>query len=86
MPKTAMIRARTEPGLKEDVELILDKLGLTTSEAINIFFNQIKLKKGIPFKVNLPNKTTLKTFNKTNLGKELNSYKNLDEFFKKIEK
>ena len=57
MAKTETIRARTEKALKHDVEKILHALGLSVSEAVNIFFRQVKLQKGIPFDVKMPNKT-----------------------------
>jgi hypothetical protein len=38
MSKTATIRARIEPNLKEDVEKLFKKMGLTTTEAINLFY------------------------------------------------
>jgi DNA-damage-inducible protein J len=84
MAKTAMIRARTSPDLKSEVEGILKKLGLTTTEAINLFFSQVKLRKGIPFEVRIPNKTTLKTFKKTDEGRELVKCKDADDMFKKL--
>lgn len=84
MAKTAMIRARTEPDLKEEVERILNKLGMTSTEAINLFYKQVKLRKGLPFDVKIPNKTTLETFKKTDAGQELNTYEDIDEFLKKM--
>lgn len=84
MAKTAMINARITPELKAKGERILKRLGLSTTEAITIFFTQIKEYKGLPFEVKIPNKTTLKTFKKTDEGKELNEYKSPDEFFKKM--
>ncbi len=84
MAKTAMIRARTSPDLKSEVEGILKKLGLTTTEAINLFFSQVKLHKGIPFEIRIPNKTTLKTFKKTDEGKEIVKCKDADDMFKKL--
>lgn len=54
MPKTQMIRARIEPDLKQDVESIFKELGLTTTEAISLFYHQVKLWKGLPFEVRLP--------------------------------
>lgn len=83
MAKTAMIVARTEPSLKADAEKILKKLGLSTTEAINLFFAQIRLRKGLPFDVKIPNKTTLETFKKTDAGKELHDYKDFAEFKKR---
>jgi DNA-damage-inducible protein J len=85
MAKTAMIRARTNPTLKIDVEVIFKKLGLSTTEAINLFYHQVKLHQGLPFAVKLPNKTTLETFKNTDAGKELNAYESIDVFFDKIE-
>ena len=84
MAKTAMIMARTEPDLKTDAEKILKKLGLSTTEAINLFLSQIRLHKGLPFEVKIPNKTTLETFKKTDAGKELYEYKSMDDFLKKM--
>lgn len=84
MAKTAMIRARTSPDLKSEVEGILNKLGLTTTEAVNLFFSQVKLHKGIPFEIRIPNKTTLKTLKKTDEGKELVKCKDADDMFKKL--
>ena len=51
--RSAMIRARTQPNLKKKAENILRMLGISPSDAINIFYNQIVLHKGIPFDVTL---------------------------------
>lgn len=81
MAKTAMIRARIEDNLKKDVENILDHLGLSASEAINIFYHQIKLSKGLPFPVRMPNKVTQKTFAGTDKKKGLKSFKSKEDLF-----
>jgi len=86
MARTAMIRARTEPALKSEVERILEELGMTSTEAVNLFYRQIKLQKGLPFDVKIPNKTTLETFRKTDEGKEINEYKDMKAFLKKMKK
>ncbi|MBU0668382.1 type II toxin-antitoxin system RelB/DinJ family antitoxin [Patescibacteria group bacterium] len=51
--KTAMIRARTTPKLKKEAEEILGKLGIKPTDAINIFYTQIVINKGIPFNIRL---------------------------------
>lgn len=84
MARTAMIRARTDEDLKADAEVILKRLGLNISEAINIFLNQVILYKGLPFEVRIPNKTTLKTLKKTDEGKELIACKDADDMFRKL--
>ena len=58
--KTEKINARIEPDLKIEVEEILKSLGMTTTEAITVFFKQILMNKGIPFGVKIPNHATRK--------------------------
>ncbi len=84
MSKTSTIRARIEPGLKGNVEHIFQQLGLTTTQAITLFYKQVELKKGLPFDVVIPNKTTLKTFSDTDAGRDLVICKDTDDMFKKL--
>lgn len=49
MPETAILRTRMDPRRKARVEKILGQLGLTPSQAINLLFAQIELRKAIPF-------------------------------------
>ena len=58
MSKTAMIRARTEPELKEQAEDIFHELGLSQTDAINLFYRQVVLQHGLPFRVVIPNTET----------------------------
>ncbi len=76
-----MIRARVEDQLKREVEDILSTLGLSPSEAINIFYKQIRLNKGIPFPIQIPNQVTEKTFQKTDQGKGIKKFKSKKELF-----
>ncbi len=84
MAKSAMIRARIEPELKGSVENILRELGLTATEAITLFYNQVRLKKGIPFEIKIPNSTTLKTFKDTDAGRNIVVAENVDDMFNKL--
>lgn len=84
MAKSAMIRARIEPELKGNVESILKELGLTATEAITLFYNQVRLKRGIPFDIKIPNATTLKTFKDTDAGKNIIEAKNIKDMFEKL--
>lgn len=52
--KSASVYARIDPALKEQAESILSALGIPTSNAIDMFFKQIVLQKGLPFEVKLP--------------------------------
>jgi len=59
--KTSTIHLRIEPEIKADVERLLGRLGISTTDAINIFLNQVILTGGLPFPVKIPgpNKETL---------------------------
>lgn len=55
MAKDANVFARVDASLKEQAESILSQLGMPMSSAINIFLNQVVLRRGLPFEVTLPN-------------------------------
>lgn len=52
--KTANLYARIEPDVKEQAESILATLGIPASNAINMFYKQIILQRGLPFDVKIP--------------------------------
>ncbi|BCR36145.1 type II toxin-antitoxin system RelB/DinJ family antitoxin [Mariniplasma anaerobium] len=54
MNKNAHINVSVEEKTKEEVDEILDSLGINMSTAIDLYLNQIRLKKGIPFEVKIP--------------------------------
>jgi len=60
MQKEATVRARIEPKLKAEVEDLFRKVGLSTTEAITLFYRQVKMRNGLPFDVVVPTKATEK--------------------------
>ena len=52
--KSANLYARNEPEVKNQAESILSTLGLSASSAINMFYKQIVLQRGLPFDVKIP--------------------------------
>lgn len=52
--KSANLYARIEPDVKEKAESILSALGIPASSAINMFYKQIILQRGLPFEVKIP--------------------------------
>ena len=83
--KSATVRARIEPKLKHDVEHLFHDLGLSTTDAINIFYRQVKLRQGLPFEVAIPNATTEKVFRDTDAGENIVRCATTDEMFEKLE-
>lgn len=84
MTKSAMIRARVDSTLKEEVEGILQELGLSTTQAITLFYQQVRLTKGLPFEVRLPNQVTIQTFADTDAGDNLVRAESAQTLFEKL--
>ena len=84
MSKVATVRARIEPDLKKRVETMFEKLGLSTTEAITLFYHQVDLRKGLPFDVVIANETTRRTMDDTDAGRNLILCKDADDMFKKL--
>jgi DNA-damage-inducible protein J len=82
MPKTETVRARVDAKLKADAEAVLDKLGLTASEAIRLFYRQVALRKGLPFDVKLPNAATRRAMKELDEGKRMTRYDDFVDFRK----
>ena len=82
--KTSTVRARINPSLKKDAESLFEKLGLSTTEAITIFYKQVKLRNGLPFNVVVPNKVTRKVLKDTDAGKNLVRCEDAEDMFNKL--
>lgn len=52
--KSSNVMARVEPEVKEQAEAILANLGIPASTAINMFYRQIVLWNGLPFRPAMP--------------------------------
>lgn len=53
------IHVNVDDNLKQEVEKIFQDLGLSTSEAICLFYEQVSQHKGLPFAVDVPNSETI---------------------------
>ncbi|VAW44966.1 hypothetical protein MNBD_GAMMA02-1760 [hydrothermal vent metagenome] len=68
------IQARIDESLKIEGELILKKIGLTTTELMRMTFRQLVMRKGLPFEATIPNAQTLKSFDEANDPSESTTY------------
>ena len=84
MANGVSVQARIDPQIKEEARGVLDELGMSMSEAIVVYLKQIILRRGIPFEIKLPNKTTIETFEKTDAGQELNRVSGISELAKEL--
>ena len=79
MPKTATLRARMDPILKQEAEAILDVIGLNATTAITMFYKQIVQQQAFPLSLKVPNETTRKALDDAVEGKDLIRFDDLDQ-------
>ena len=70
-PKTATFQMRINPQIKSDVEAIYAKVGMTLTDAFNIFLQQTLNVQGLPLLATADSKTAIKEQAKVLLMMEL---------------
>ena len=84
MSKMAVINTRVDEDTKRQAQDILEKLEMSLSEAISVYLKQIIYQRGIPFDIKIPNDTTIKTFRKTDAGKDLHKVSDIEQLAKEL--
>jgi addiction module RelB/DinJ family antitoxin len=51
MAKTRFINARIDGALKDEAEKIFSQVGISSSQALTMFYRQVVLRHGMPFEV-----------------------------------
>lgn len=69
---------KLDPTVKQEAQEIFTTLGLTLGEAVNLFLNQVRLRKGIPFDIEIPNAKTQQILQEIREGKNVDTF-SLDE-------
>lgn len=54
MANTNVVYARIDANLKEQAEVILHRLGITPTSAVQMLYSQIVMQKGMPFDLKIP--------------------------------
>ncbi|MGN1326758.1 MAG: type II toxin-antitoxin system RelB/DinJ family antitoxin [Clostridia bacterium] len=89
MAKTDTLHIRVEPSVKQRAEKTLNDLGLSITDAINVFLNQVILNDGIPFEIKKPkfNKETIQAIEETKKGENLSkTFDSVNEMFEELDK
>jgi DNA-damage-inducible protein J len=84
MAKSEMIRARVEPGLKHEAEAVLERLGMTPTEAITLFYKQVSLHRGLPFPVRIPNAVTRRALKAAQRGEDVETFPSVAAWAKRV--
>ena len=79
--KTEQIIVHVKPEIKADAMAILEKIGISASEAVNLFLTHIITEKGIPSDMYIPNKETLRAFQDSDSGRNMKICKTLDDLY-----
>jgi len=80
MFNTQTLTIQIDPILKQDAEIVFKHLGLSASQAVNLFYQQVQLRKSLPFESKeIPNETT--ALNDAEAG-ECARFENTDKPFK----
>lgn len=82
MAKTATVQVRVESELKRDAEKIFAALGLSSAEAIVLFYKQVALCQDLPFAVKIPNAETREAIRQAQTGEGLIHYRSVDDLMK----
>lgn len=82
------INVRVDKELKNNCEKVFKELGLGMTSAITIFLKAVERNNGIPFSLEIPNKTTLNAFQEvediSNGKKEAKKYSSASEMKKDL--
>ena len=84
MHKIATVNTRIEPSIKAQAEDIFHKVGLTSAEAVRMFYMQVCLHNGLPFEVKIPNKETIKAMKDAN-NRKTHKAKSVDDLFNDLD-
>ena len=80
--KTMTIDTEIDPKLKRESEEILNKLGLTFSDAIQLFLKQVISSRGLPFEMKIPTQETRQAFAKAEQKDTLDAERRwIDEYY-----
>jgi DNA-damage-inducible protein J len=79
MAKTATVSVRVKPEVKSHAEAVFEKLGLSPTDAITMFYKQVDLRQGIPFPVEIPNAETSKAIADADAGIDISVANSIDE-------
>jgi DNA-damage-inducible protein J len=75
---------KLDPTVKANAKTIFNNLGMTMSDAINIFLKQVEIHHGMPFDIKIPNNKTIKAMKEAKQGIDIVEF-DIEEF-KKIQK
>jgi DNA-damage-inducible protein J len=69
MASDQVVRARISADLKQDATEVLEKMGLSVSDAIRMMLLRVAAERALPFDVKVPNRVTQAAMDEARAGK-----------------
>ena len=85
MTKTAVVSARIAPDLKRSAERVFSELGLTVTQAITLFYEQVETRQSLPFGARVPNDTTQRALEDARTRCDLETFDSVTQLFEDLE-
>jgi DNA-damage-inducible protein J len=83
MATDTVVRARIDGHVKEEATSVLNKMGLSVSDAIRMLLIRVAREKALPFDVRIPNAETAAAIEEARQGK-LESFNSVGELMKDL--
>jgi len=85
MNKSAYVSVRIRPDVKTETDKILQSLGITATEAISMFYNQINMRHGLPFPVEIPNEVSRQAIQDAVNGVGMQTVNSIEDLMKAMD-
>jgi DNA-damage-inducible protein J len=85
MTRSAEMKFRTDPELKAEVQKIFAEIGVSASDAFNIFLRRVRAEHGIPGALRVPNAETRAAMEETRDPTQMKSYGSFPELLADID-
>ncbi len=83
-PKVSFIRVPIDRKLKIEVETMFRRFGLSATEAVNLFYRQVRRTGGLPFQTKTPNALTRKVLSQADQNVGVVSFIDKADFFRDL--
>ncbi|WP_243448439.1 type II toxin-antitoxin system RelB/DinJ family antitoxin [Candidatus Thiosymbion oneisti] len=84
MPAEDLVRMRIDKQLRAEASEVLKAMGLSMSDAVRLLLVRIARDKALPFEVEIPNATTVATFEATDRDEDIVRCKDTADMFDKL--
>lgn len=84
MQKTAFVRARIKPELKQQAEGVLEELGISPTQAITMLYKCIAREHAWPIELKIPTAETKRVMQQTDQGEDLHDAEDVDDLFEQL--